>query len=42
MCRGRDFEGRRAVGVDPEGPEGVVQVEDYEAREGLQVGEGGG
>lgn len=28
--------------VDPEGPDGVVEVEDYEARDGLEVREGGG
>ncbi len=28
--------------VDPEGPEGVVEVEDHEAREGQAVAEGGG
>ncbi len=28
--------------VDPEGPEGVVEVEDYEAGEGEGVGECGG
>jgi len=29
------------VGVDPEGPEGVVEVEDYEFWEGKTVAEGG-
>lgn len=28
--------------IGPEGPQGVVEVEDYEARQGLQVGEGRG
>lgn len=30
------------MGVDPERPEGIVEVEDYEAREGEGVSEGGG
>lgn len=38
--RGRGLEGRRAVRVDPEGPQGVVEAEDDEAGEGLLVGEG--
>ena len=33
---------RRDVCVDPEGPEGVVEVEDYQTREGQAVGEGAG
>lgn len=41
VAGGRGLERRRAVRVDPEGPQGVVEVEDDEARHGLQVGEGG-
>lgn len=28
------FQGSRHVCVDPEGPEGVVEIEDYKGREG--------
>ena len=33
------FDGRSDVGVDPEGPERVVEVEDYDAWEGEGVEE---
>ena len=36
------FHGWRDVRVDPEGPERVVEVEDYEFGEGMAVGEGCG
>lgn len=36
---GYGFERRCDVRVDPEGPEGVVEVEDYEGWEGETVGE---
>lgn len=36
------FQGRGDVGVDPEGPEGVVEVEDDYSREGEAVGKGFG
>lgn len=40
--RGVGLEGREDVGVDPEGPQGVVEVEDDELGEGESGGEDGG
>ena len=40
--RGCGFQGPGAVGVDPEGPECVVEVEDEDGRERKAVREGGG